>query len=366
MKNRTIYVQTTYINSGLAENEQLSHQHTLEAFLKDKGGHHISHLIFLKDKHEFWTKNRHVLIVYKQISNKIVVLGDPIGEEAHIQLAIREFQDFCKAKKCVPVFYQVSPKYMPFYEEMGFRFVKLGEEAVVNLTQFSLEGKKGAKLRTRVNKLLRNGYTFSVIEPPHAHEVIVKLKAISDSWLGNSKEKGFSVVSFREDYVSRFPIALLQDADEKIIAFATLPPDYKKTIIIDLMRKIENSPHGTMDMLFIKIFEWAKERGFEHCSLGMAPLSNVGCDKNALLSEKMMHLVYLYGNNKYNFKGLKEFKHKFSPQWEPKYLAYKKSFLALLFWQLVSLINKSGSVNSQEVTGESRGRFSRLIRKHSF
>ena len=340
MKSLISYSQKQCANKDLCENQLLGHSEQLQCFLKEQGGNHVSHLIFLKDKNKFWTKDHDVLIVYKQIFNKLVVLGDPIGEESEIQSAISEFDEFCRLKKVKPIFYQVSPKYMRFYHEMGFRFVKLGEEAVIKLKDFSLVGKKRAKLRMKVNQLLCNGFTFHVIEPPHAQTILKELKMISDSWLGNSKEKGFSVVSFHEDYVSRFPIALLRDSQGKVVAFATLANDYKQTLIIDLMRKSEQSPNGAMDVLFIKIFEWAAERDYQNCSLGMAPLSNVGNYKQSFLSEKIIRLVYLYGNNKYNFKGLKEFKSKFATSWEPKYLAYRKSFLPLIFLQLVCLINR--------------------------
>nr|WP_198044740.1 phosphatidylglycerol lysyltransferase domain-containing protein [Lysinibacillus timonensis] len=338
-KNLIAYSQKKRTNRGLSENHLFEYDQ-IQSFLKEKGGNHVSHLIFLKDKKPFWTKDQSVLIVYKRIFNKLVVLGDPIGEESNIPLAISEFNEFCKQKKVKPIFYQVSPRYMQFYHDVGFRFVKQGEEAVIQLENFSLVGKRRGNLRTSMNKLSRNGFTFCVIEPPHCQKILEELKTLSDSWLGNDKEKGFSVVSFREDYVSSFPIALLHDPDGKIVAFATLATDYKETLNIDLMRKSKQSPNGAMDVLFVNVFEWARNNGFHKCSLGMAPLSNVGNSKHAFYREKMIHLIYLYGNNKYNFKGLKEFKSKFATDWEPKYLAYKKSFLPILLLQLVLLINQ--------------------------
>ncbi|MFJ8235748.1 phosphatidylglycerol lysyltransferase domain-containing protein [Ureibacillus sp. NPDC094379] len=349
MRNLISDYQDQRTNRDLSENQLHVQIDELHSFFKEKGGNHASHLIFLQDKEQFWSKDQNVLIVYKQIFNKLVVLGDPIGDESAIQHAIKEFSQFCKFKKLKPVFYQVSPRYMPYYHDAGYRFAKLGEEAIVELSQFSLEGKKGAKLRTRINKFSRNGFTFRVIYPPHSKKLLADIKTVSDSWLGNEKEKGFSVVSFREDYVTRFPIALLQNPEGKIIAFATLATDYKTTLAIDLMRKCEESPHGTMDVLFLHIFDWAKNNGYQKCSLGMAPLANVGSCQHSFISEKIIHFVYLYGNKKYNFKGLKEFKSKFATDWEPKYLAYKKSFLPIIFLQIVILINRQQSNSKRNV-----------------
>lgn len=309
-------------------------------FLKQYGGNHATHLIFLQDKDFYWAQEQRVLIVYKRIADKLVVLGDPIGDEAFIQAAIKEFHTYSENKGLKPVFYQVSPKYMYYYHENGYRFLKLGEEAKVNLERFSLTGKQGAKLRTSLNKFTRNFCTFRVMRPPYSDELLAELKMISSSWLGEQKEKGFSVSSFQEEYVSRFPIALLFDGNGHIIAFATLASDYKTSLTIDLMRRSSDSPAGTMDVLFVHIFNWAKDKGYKVCSLGMAPLSNVGTNKHAFLGEKLIRLAYLHGNTLYNFKGLKEFKSKFACTWEPKYLAYKKSFLPTTMVHLFLLINK--------------------------
>jgi len=330
------------------------HCEHITSFLKEKGGNHASHLIFLQDKEIFWTSRSNVLIAYKRIGNKLVVLGDPIGEEAEIKDAIKEFCEYGKMRGLKPVFYQISPQYMQYYHDSGYRFLKLGEEGLVNLKQFSLEGKQGAKLRTRMNKFARNSYRFKVVYPPFADDLLTELKHVSDSWLSGQKEKGFSVVSFSEEYVSRFPIAVLYDPNDDIIAFSTLATDYKSTITIDLMRKLSDSPHGTMDVLFIHIFKWAKDYGYKQCSLGMSPLSNVGHCKHSFTSERIAHLAYLYGNSLYNFKGLKEFKNKFATDWEPKYLAYKKASLPITCVQLLLLINRKHSFikRDQEETYE--------------
>lgn len=310
-------------------------------FLEENGGNHLSHLILLQDKDIYWAVEEQVLIVCKRIGNKIVVLGDPIGPESLIPQSIKEFQEYGVSKGLKPIFYQISPRFMHLYHDTGYRFLKLGEEGIVNLHNFSIEGKQGAKLRTRVNKFTRNSYTFSVIKPPYSKVILSELKGISDAWLGNQKEKGFSVVSFSEEYVSCFPVALLTDPEGKVLAFATLATEHKKSITIDLMRKFPDSPHGTMDVLFIQIFKWAKENGFQNCSLGMAPLSNVGDCKYSFQSEKFIRLAYLHGNSMYNFKGLKEFKSKFADGWEPKYLAYRKTFLPVVIIQLLLLINST-------------------------
>lgn len=314
----------------------------LEAFFR-KYGHHLSHLIFLRDKEVFWTQNEKVLIMFRQIGRKRIVLGDPIGEEAFIKAGIEEFLKDCDKRKLIPVFYQISKDKLHHYHEFGYQFLKLGEEAIVNVHNFTLNGKQWAKLRTRRNKFERKGFKVQIVQPPYSKHLLSQLEDISNSWLGGRKEKSFSVGFFDEEYVSRFKIALLYDPEGEIIAFATLPElriDRKDSIHIDLMRYKNNSPHGTMDVLFLEIFLWAKENGYYYCSLGFAPLANVGHSPHCHLKEKVAKLLFMHNTFQYNFKGLKEYKGKFASIWEPKYLAYKGSFLPMLILQIILLIHK--------------------------
>lgn len=327
-------VSQPYLNEERLEGE-------ITNFLKEHSNH-LSHLVYLHDKEVFWSKNKNVMILYRKVGKKAFVLGDPIGKENNLESGFQEFLSFCRHNGLKPAFYQISPQMKDMYEKWGFRFFKLGEEAKVPVEQFEMRGKDWAKLRTRRNKFDRKGYRFHVEYPPYSTRMLAKLSEISRSWLGNRDEKSFSVSSFDEEYVSRFPVATLTNEEGEIIAFATLAEEakHKKTIHIDLMRYVENSPHGTMDVLFVSIMKWASENGYHYCSLGVAPLANVVETKDAKWSEKIAHLVYEHSKSNYNFKGLKEYKGKFYPIWEPKYLAYKKSFFPITLFQIVKMIQR--------------------------
>ncbi|MCP8617882.1 phosphatidylglycerol lysyltransferase domain-containing protein [Salirhabdus salicampi] len=313
---------------------------SLKSFLKKYGGNHVSHLSFLKDKEFFWDPQRKVLILYKRIGKKLFVLGDPLGDPLFFYEGIKQFITYSQKNGCNVFFYQVSQQFIPHYLETGYRVIKIGEEAIVNLHHFSLRGKSKGNLRTALNKLNRSGYSFQIMEPPYSEKTIAQLRSISQQWLGSRQEKSFSVAFFSEDYISHFPLGIITDPNGDIVAFATLATNYRKKISIDLMRKTPHSPNGTMEALFVHIFKWAKEKDFEQCSLGMAPLTNVGTDANASYYEKLLHFIYEKSNKRYNFKGLKRFKDKFACTWEPKYIAYHSSFLPLTFIQLLTLIHQ--------------------------
>lgn len=317
---------------------------TIAPILEEHGGSHVAHLIFLKDKRIYMAANRQVIISYQKIGNKFVVLGDPIGKKDYLADAIKEFEAFSTSSGHIPIYYQISADFLSHYHEVGYRFFKLGEEAIVNLANFTLEGKKGARLRTRRNKFIKQGYQFNVLRPPYSEALLDELRHVSNSWLSNRKEKCFSVSFFCEQYVSRFPVSILQNPEGEIIAFATLTSDHMngdQLLTIDLMRHIADRPHGTMDMLFISILFWAKENGYDRCSLGMSPLANVGTHSSSFINEKLARLVFRYGDAFYKFRGLREYKGKFADVWEPKYLAYKKSLFMVVILQLFLLVHRN-------------------------
>lgn len=298
----------------------------VEEFLKENRGDVNTHLIFLGDKALFWGMDGKVLIQYAKIGDSLVALGDPVGDEKYIVEAIEEFQDFANKFTLSTAFYRIDRDKLAQYHENGYHFYKLGEEAVVSLENFDLKGKKKQSLRTAKNKFERDNYSFEMVYPPYSDEFLKKLQSISVQWLNGRKEDKFSIGWFQKEYLNKSSIGVIKDQQDEIIAFASTVPYYdgKETISIDLMRFKKDSPNGMMDLLFLHLILWAKEEGYKNFSLGMAPLANVGVADHCHTGEKFAKFIFNYGNHWYNFKGLRYFKGKFDPDWNPRFLAYQK------------------------------------------
>lgn len=314
----------------------------LSLFLKKYEGNAMTHLLFLKDKCFFYAVNNTVLIAYRPYKDKLMVLGDPIGETKNFKEAINAFRLFADQYDMVPIFYEINESMLPIYHENGFKFLKLGEEAAIDLNTFTLAGKKGAPLRTIKNKMNRGELTFKLLTPPFDQELVERLKKISDLWLEGRTEKCFSLGSFDESYIERAPIGIIK-VENEVVGFATIMPHYSKhTVSIDLMRIIPNPPNGAMDALFIGLIEWAIEEGYDYFILGKAPLSNVGVNQFSTTKEKVAKYIYNYGNKIYSFKGLRKYKEKFYPEWRSVYLAYPKgTHLPNALIQLTKMISGS-------------------------
>jgi len=311
--------------------------------LEHYNGTVLTHLIFLHDKYIYWNQKDTVMFAYQVYADKLVVLGDPIGDRDDLPLAIEEFRETADLHGYTPVFYEVSEKMLRFLHENGYDFFKLGEEAYVDLDSFSFSGKKMKGARAVKNKFERENYQFKIASPPFHADFMKELKEISDEWLQGRTEKGFSLGFFDEDYLNKAEIAVVRVNRVEILGFVSLMPVYnqKQTISLDLMRFGKDSPNGTMDFVFLSLFEWAKEQGYKTFNIGMAPLSNVGQSKFSFLSEKVASQIFLHGQFLYSFQGLRKFKDKYADMWLPKYLAYrKKTSLPITMAQITILIGK--------------------------
>jgi phosphatidylglycerol lysyltransferase len=281
------------------------------------------YLALLADKRLLFDDGREGFLMYAVEGRSWVALGGPLGPEAIHRELLWRFRDRVERFGGWPVFYQVTDRHLHHYVELGLSLLKQGEEARVELADFSLAGSGRKELRHVVAKLARDGFTFARLEAGEVASRIDELRAVSDAWLAakSTREKGFSLGFFDPAYLSRFPAAVVLSG-ERIVAFANVwEGGGKEELSIDLMRYSAAAPRGVMDFLFVELMRWGAAAGFRSFSLGMAPLSGIEERPGAPLWNRFGALVYHHGEHFYNFQGLRRYKEKFDPSWEPRYLA---------------------------------------------
>ncbi len=281
-------------------------------------------LVFLRDKAILFDEEKSAFVMYGVQGRTWAALGDPVGPPERIDVLVRLFLERCDDFGGIPVFYEVSSKHLHRYADVGLTFVKLGEQARVALSSFTIEGSRGKKFRNAINRLERERASFRVIPAEDVTRVMDQLRAVSDDWLARQAgaEKGFSLGFFDPEYIARFPLAVIE-RDGRIVAFANvwLGAEHVE-LSIDLMRYDHHAPKDVMDALFVHVMLWGKEQGYEWFALGMAPLSGFEHSPVAPLWNRLASFLYKHGEAVYNFQGLRAFKEKFDPVWEAHYLAY--------------------------------------------
>ena len=257
-----------------------------------------------------------------------VALGDPVGSPAVRRELAWRFRELADEHGGAAVFYEVSVAELPIYLDLGLKLYKLGEEGRVPLDHFTMSGKDRQDLRTAQNRMVREGAEFAVLPPAAVPTVLDRLEEISNQWLAhkNVREKRFSMGFFDRAYLARLPVAVVRQRG-RILAFANVwACGTKEEVSVDLMRYADEAPPVVMDYLFTELILWSQAQGYRWFSLGMAPLSGFERRRLAPLWTRLGQLLFRFGDHFYNFRGLRAFKEKFRPVWEPRYLASPGGF----------------------------------------
>lgn len=339
------YLFIRYLEGKRVKMGSLLDEDRVLSLLTKFGGNTDSQLIFLGDKEMYIYTDQNneetVLLQFKTLNDKCIVMGDPSGKKEDFPAAVEQFINEADKWGYLPVFYEASEEVVMFLHEFGYDFIKMGEEAHVDLPNFTLSGKKMKSERAVMNRFTKENYRFEVLTPPFSKELMQELKQVSDEWLGSRKEKGFSLGFFSENYLQRGKIAAVKNQEDQIVAFANIMPTYtKEEGTIDLMRYNKQAPSGVMDYLFISLFNYMNDAGFTYFNLGMAPLSNVGTSKKSFIQERIAYLVYEFGSRFYSFQGLRDYKEKYAADWVSRYTLYsRKSFIAYVMIALLIIDN---------------------------
>jgi len=280
------------------------------------------------DKMIFFSENRKAFISYRISGNFAVVLENPVAENSdELQKCISEFDLFCYQSGMKSIYYRVPEDCIDIYHQLRKKSLFLGQEGVVDLTLFKLEGGARKPMRNAINKVIDRGYKTTIHEAPVKDGILQKIKAVSDEWLQEMERSEiiFSQGMFDWEQLKNQTIITVESPEEKVIAFLNVIPDFaKEEGTYDLIRKTKDAPNGVMDYILVELFNYFKSKQIRFVNLGFAPMS--GLDDPHTFPEKSMKFAYEKIRSFSHYKGLREYKEKFEPTWHNKYLIYQHDY----------------------------------------
>lgn len=289
------------------------------------GKNSISYFALSEEKSYFFSASGKSVISYVLEGSVAVVAGDPIGPEDEMLSVIKQFVAFCEEQDWTIVFWQVRDTVAELYRSVGLHLLKIGEDAVVNVQNFTLKGGAMANVRSSGKRAEKEGVHIVFYHGRvQDSEQLVRMEQISQAWLAGKggSEMGFSMGHFDGKGDEEQLCAVAVDASNRVHAFVTFVPIYGRNGWgLDLMRRAENSAPGTMELLLARSIEFMKSYGIEIVSLGLAPLSNVNNDDETFLGSSIDFLTHHFGNPAKN-QSLFNFKKKLQPTWESRYLVF--------------------------------------------
>jgi phosphatidylglycerol lysyltransferase len=303
-----------------------------------------ANLALLGDKRFLFSPSGETFLMFGVRGRSWIALGAPVGRRDERLELMWRFRELADAHAARPAFYGLDADDLADAVELGFAIQKLGEAALTPLDTFSLEGRRRGNLRRAWRKAAEEGASFEMVAAERVMSLIPELRRVSDAWLEGQAggEKSFSLGGFQPAYICENPVAVVR-WQGRIIAFATIwPMASKAAFSIDLMRYVDEGPRNIMDYLFVELMQWGRAEGYAAFDFGMAPLSGLDDRPVAPVMSRVGRLIFDRGEEIYNFQGVRRYKGKYDPLWQPRYVAAARKWAIPLILADVGLLSAGG------------------------
>ncbi len=315
----------SYRHKKIVSEDELAMAKTL---MKSYGNSPLDYFKTYGDKMIFFSKSCNAFLAYRVAGNFAVVLENPVAENiSELKDCIIEFDSYCYKNGLNSIYYRVPEETLTVYHELRKKSLFLGQEGVVSLSTFTLEGGSRKSIRNAIKKVTDRGFKASIHTAPIKDGLLQKIKSVSDEWLHDTgrKEIIFSQGMFVWTELKQQTIITVENEEEKIVAFINIIPDFALGEgTYDLIRKTKDAPPGVIDFLLMELFNYLKSQNITSVNIGFAPIS--GLNDPHTFPEKSMKFAYDKIKSFSHYKGLREYKEKFEPVWRNQYLIYQHDY----------------------------------------
>ena len=298
------------------------------SIVKEFSSDSLDYFALRDDKLFFVSSDQKAFIAYTYVGRQALVSGDPIGAKESIPLVIDEFLEMCRERAWGFSFLAVRESDRNLYVDRGMHTVYLGDEAVIDVREFSLAGKKWKSVRQSSGRVERT-YTYVWMpETDASKELLQELNDISKLWRGKAPERGFTM-TLNQDVEGTNPdfrLCIALDEEGKPGGFLRVVPIYgeRTGYTLDIMRRDPNTPNGMTEFLLTRTIMKLDELGFERFSMNFAAWGRLfEDDVDYSFTQRIVKLVLNLMSPFYQIKSLKEFNQRFYPEWVPRCIAYE-------------------------------------------
>ncbi|GGV20161.1 phosphatidylglycerol lysyltransferase domain-containing protein [Streptomyces spectabilis] len=309
-----------------------------ELLAKHGGRDSLGHFALRRDKGVVFSPSGKAAVTYRVVSGVMLASGDPIGDVEAWPGAIERFMDEAKAHSWTPAVMGCSETGGQVWtRETGLDALELGDEAVVEVADFSLSGRAMRNVRQMVKRIERNGYETRVRRIRDLGEQeLERIQRAADDWRGTDTERGFSMALGRigDPADGDCLIATAHKTDEQPGPYGDLKavlhfvPWGKDGVSLDLMRRDRSADPGMNELLIVAALQAAPQLGVARMSLNFAMFRAALARGEKLGAGPVLRawrglLVFL--SRWFQIESLYKFNAKFQPRWEPRFVVYRSS-----------------------------------------
>ncbi|MFP3988764.1 phosphatidylglycerol lysyltransferase domain-containing protein [Streptomyces sp. E11-3] len=298
----------------------------------------LGHFALRRDKGVVFSPSGKAAVCYRVVSGVMLASGDPIGDVEAWPGAIERFMDEAKLHSWTPAVMGCSETGGEVWtRETGLDALELGDEAVVDVADFSLSGRAMRNVRQMVKRIERHGYETRVRRVADLGDTeLARVQRAAADWRGTDTERGFSMALGRigdaADGACLIATAHKQDEEPgpygDLKAVLHFVPWGTDGVSLDLMRRDRAADPGMNELLIVAALQAAPKLGVNRVSLNFAMFRSTLARGEKLGAGPVLRcwrglLVFL--SRWFQIESLYKFNAKFRPRWEPRFIIFRNT-----------------------------------------
>ncbi|MFJ6936002.1 phosphatidylglycerol lysyltransferase domain-containing protein [Streptomyces sp. NPDC101132] len=291
----------------------------------------LGYFALRREKSVIWSPTGKAAVTYRVVGGVSLASGDPIGDPEAWPGAIEPWLAEAREHGWVPAVMGASEEAGTVYARHGLDALELGDEAIVETDEFTLEGRAMRTVRQAYNRVKRAGYEVRIRR--HADipaDEMYELLRRADDWRDGATERGFSMALGRLGDPADGQCVMLEctDGEGELRALLSFVPWGPKGLSLDLMRRDRDSENGLMEFMVIELLERSREIGITQVSLNFAMFRSVFERGSRLGAGPVLRLwrsLLSFFSRWWQIESLYRANAKYRPIWEPRFMLFEKS-----------------------------------------
>ncbi|MCQ9135904.1 MULTISPECIES: phosphatidylglycerol lysyltransferase domain-containing protein [Streptomyces] len=299
----------------------------------------LGYFALRREKSVCWSPTGKAAVAYRVLGGVSLASGDPLGDPEAWPGAIDPWLAEARAHGWIPAVMGAGEEAGTVYARHGLDALELGDEAVVDVAEFTLEGRAMRTVRQACNRVRRAGYTVRVRrhEDIPAEEMAALVRR-ADDWRDGATERGFSMALGRlgdpED--GRCVMLECADAGGELRALLSFVPWGPHGLSLDLMRRDRDCDNGLIEFMVIELLRLARRTG--EAPAGGVPVTQVSLNFAVFRSVfergsrlgagpvlRLWRSLLGFFSRWWQIESLYRANAKYRPVWEPRFLLFEKS-----------------------------------------
>jgi lysyl-tRNA synthetase class 2 len=295
---------------------------------KHGDGDSLGYFALRDDKHLVWAPSTRAAVAYRVVNGVSLAAGDPIGLPSEWPRAIGQWLSDCATHGWTPAVLACGTAGGRAYQKAGLDVIELGDEAIVDVGRFSLDGRPMRGVRQAVGRIRRAGYSCVVMRQRDlSPEVSAETMACANALRDGKVERGFSMALSRlgDPADGDCVLVLCRDEEGRLRGVLQFVPWGKRGLSLDLMRGDRGAENGITELMIVSAVEAAPRLGVRRISLNFAVLRSVLARAEQLGAGPVVRVwarLLRALSGRWQIESLYRANAKYQPEWQPRFLCF--------------------------------------------